>query len=135
MSDMDELFRYRLEQAEETLADARNMLEHGVTPRSVVNRAYYAMFYMTLALFLRYRIQIATSKHSGVIGIFDREFILKGKVDKRYSGMLHGLFDDRQEFDYKDFSAVTESYAREAVAEATQFVEHLRELVRKQRID
>jgi len=58
---------YRLNEAEETLADARIMLASGISARSVVNRAYYAMFYAILALFIAKGIHHKTSKHSGVI--------------------------------------------------------------------
>ena len=44
MTDQQTLFRYRLAEAEETLADARALLETGRSARSIVNRAYYAMF-------------------------------------------------------------------------------------------
>ena len=50
MTDRENLFRYRLREAEDTLADAEQMLAGGVSPRSVVNRAYYAVFYFILAL-------------------------------------------------------------------------------------
>ncbi len=45
MTDRETLFAYRLNEAEETLADARKMLEGGIRARSVVNRANYTMFY------------------------------------------------------------------------------------------
>ena len=48
MTDRESLFAYRLGEAEETLADARKMFDAGVSARSVVNRAYYAMFYSVL---------------------------------------------------------------------------------------
>lgn len=45
-----ELSRYRIKQAEESLDEARFLLEGKKSPRSVINRAYYAMFYAILAL-------------------------------------------------------------------------------------
>jgi uncharacterized protein (UPF0332 family) len=48
--DIAELVKYRLEQAEAALADADFLLEGNRSPQSIVNRAYYAMFYATLAL-------------------------------------------------------------------------------------
>ena len=44
------LIRYRLTMARETLEDARVLRREGRSPWSVVNRAYYAMFYAVLAL-------------------------------------------------------------------------------------
>jgi len=44
------LVKYRLEQAQITLADARFLLDGNRSPQSIVNRSYYAMFYAALAL-------------------------------------------------------------------------------------
>ncbi len=52
MTDRNTLFFYRFKQAEETLSDAKKMLESGLSPRSITNRAYYSVFYAILALFL-----------------------------------------------------------------------------------
>ena len=85
MTDKEALFAYRLKQAEETLLDAERMLQGSFSSRSITNRAYYSMFYAVLALFLKADMRIKTSKHIGVISIFDKEFILTGKIDKYYS--------------------------------------------------
>jgi len=39
MTDREVLYHYRMNQAEETLADAQKMLEEDLTPRSIVNRS------------------------------------------------------------------------------------------------
>ena len=44
------LVRYRLEQADAALGDAKFLLEGNRSPQSIVNRAYYAMLYAALAL-------------------------------------------------------------------------------------
>ena len=44
------LIKYRLEQAETALGDARFLLEGDRSSQGIVNRAYYAMFYAALAL-------------------------------------------------------------------------------------
>ena len=77
MTDKQALFTYRLTQAEETLSDVKKMLEDKLSPRSIINRAYYSMFYAVLALFLKADINLKTSKHAGVISIFDNEFVRK----------------------------------------------------------
>jgi uncharacterized protein (UPF0332 family) len=45
-----ELARYRLKQAEESINDAICLFSGKGSPRSIINRAYYAMFYAVLAL-------------------------------------------------------------------------------------
>jgi hypothetical protein len=57
MTDKEVLLHYRLQQAEETLEDAEKMLRANLTPRSILNRAYYSMFYAILA-FLGIQISI-----------------------------------------------------------------------------
>lgn len=65
MTDKETLLRYRLSEAEETLQDAEKMLQNDISPRSIINRAYYSMFYAVLALFLHSDINPKTSKHVG----------------------------------------------------------------------
>ncbi len=54
MTDRETIFVYRMRQTEETLSEAIRMLESGFSPRSIVNRSYYAMFYAVLALFIHF---------------------------------------------------------------------------------
>ena len=129
MTDVQALFLYRMKQARDTLADARAMLSGGLTPGSVVNRAYYAMFYAALALFLREGIESKTSKHSGVLSLFDREFVHTGKLGREYSRMFHRLFDARQEADYREFVTCSVEDAAEAVEMAERFIRGVAEVV------
>jgi len=122
MTDKEALFTYRFKEAEETLRDAERMIEGCFSPRSITNRAYYSMFYALLALFLKAEINIKTSKHIGVISLFDKEFVKTGKIDKRYSEMLHDIFDSRQEGDYKELSEITSEDASEHVRLAKEFI-------------
>jgi uncharacterized protein (UPF0332 family) len=92
MTDIDILMAYRLQQAEETLQDAATMLTGNFSSRSIVNRSYYAAFYAVLALFLSEGISIRTSKHSGIISVFNKEFILSAKIDRRFSKKLEMFF-------------------------------------------
>ena len=58
-----ELALYRLQQAEESFDEARYLLEGNKSPRSIINRIYYAMFYAILALLIFEPFSI--SKHTG----------------------------------------------------------------------
>lgn len=129
MTDKDVLFAYRLKQAEETLADAERMLQGNFSPRSIINRAYYSMFYAILALFLNRDIHLKTSKHSAIISIFDREFIHSGEVDRKFSKMLHKLFDLRQECDYKELVEISVKDVVEHVKDAKVFMEAIKAFI------
>lgn len=129
MTDIQALLNYRLNQAEETILDAEQMLKNKVSPRSIINRAYYAVFYSILALFLKTNINLKTSKHSGIISIFDKEFIHTSKIDKYYSKILHKLFDARQEGDYKEFVEASKENATEFVKLASEFLKEIKKLI------
>ncbi|HLG31116.1 MAG TPA: HEPN domain-containing protein [Candidatus Brocadiales bacterium] len=131
MTDVQTLFLYRLKQAEETLSDAERMVQENFSPRSIINRAYYSMFYAVLALFLKTGINIKTSKHIGVISVFEKEFVKTGKINKRYSKILHDAFDDRQEADYKELVEISSEKAAEHVKLAKEFLEGIKEFIDK----
>jgi uncharacterized protein (UPF0332 family) len=76
------LVHSRLEQADEALHAAQILLEQS-SLRAAVNRSYYAMFYAALALLVLR--QQGTSKHAGVISLFDRDFIKPGIFHKELS--------------------------------------------------
>jgi len=129
MNDSQVLLNYRLKQAEDTLKDAEKMIRDNLTPRSIINRAYYAMFYAVLALFMKSELEIKTAKHSGVISIFDKEYILTEKIEKNYSRMLHRVFEMRLEGDYKDLDSVSFDDARNSVKSARSFLERIKDLI------
>ncbi len=117
------LVNLRLRQAQETLRDARTLFDAAGTPRSIVNRAYYAMFYAVLAL-LQSAGQVA-SKHAGVISIFDKEFVHTGVFPTEMSRSLHRAFDERHESDYETVKAASREDAAELLAEADEFVQRV----------
>jgi uncharacterized protein (UPF0332 family) len=123
MNDAEVLFQYRREQALLTLQEAEKMLVENFSPRTIINRAYYAMFYMTLSLFIYKGISYSTSKHTGIISLFDKEFILTNLIERKHSKALHKMFDRRIEFDYKDFVHPMVDDAREGVTAAHQFID------------
>lgn len=131
MTDRETLLKYRIKQAEETLADAEAMNEGGLSTRSIVNRAYYSMFYALLGLFLKENIILKTSKHSGIISMFDKEFVLSGKMDREFSRSLHKMFNARQVADYKELVEVSSEDAVEAIKAAKLFIEEIKKVISK----
>lgn len=123
--DIAALIKYRLEQAKTAVEDARFLLEGSRSPQSVVNRAYYAMFYAALALLQK--IGKVPSKHTGVISLFDTEFALKGIFSKKLSKDFHKAFEMRQVSDYKTFKPVAMERAEETLSNAVRFVDAVKE--------
>jgi uncharacterized protein len=98
--DKQTLIQYRLSQAKDSIREAEVLLGGGMSFRSVMNRLYYALFYAVLALLQGKK--IGTSKHTGAIALFDREFIKSGTLDKSLSRILHRAFELRQKADYNN---------------------------------
>ena len=97
-----ELAKYRIKQAEESFEEAKFLLSGNKSPRSVINRVYYAMFYSVLALLI-YE-PYSSSKHSGVLSYFNRHFIKKGIFEKELGRYINEAFELRQQEDYREYS-------------------------------
>lgn len=121
--DVKTLIKYRLEQAQTALDDAKFLLDGGRSAQSIVNRSYYAMFYSALALLQM--IGKIPSKHAGVISLFDTEFVLKGIFPKELSKNFHKAFELRQVSDYKTFKPISKEKAEETFKNAMHFVEEI----------
>ena len=114
-----DLLRYRIAQANETLREAEILLNETAL-RGAVNRSYYAMFYALLALLATK--QLGTSRHSGAIRLFDREFVKTGLLPKELSRSLRVAFNRRQTHDYSELAEVDQQTAEETLTSAKTFV-------------
>jgi uncharacterized protein (UPF0332 family) len=123
------LVRYRLEQADESLQAASILIEKKLL-RPSINRSYYAMYYAVLALLAIEKKE--TSKHSGVISLFDKEFVMKGTFPKELSRWLHAAFDLRQRSDYGADQTVSGSDAQKALDNAKIFVGRVTTILKDQ---
>ena len=90
------------------------------------------MFYAILGLFLKTNVVLKTSKHTGIISMFDQAFILGGKMDKHLSKDLHKLFNARQVADYKELFEVSSEEANDALKAAGKFIEEIKRIVLEQ---
>lgn len=122
-----ELIAYRLEQAEESLQSAKLLFENEKY-RPAVNRSYYTMFYSVLALIVTKNNSV--SKHSGVISIFDRDYVKKGVFSRDMSRWLHESFDLRQRADYTEMFTVSKERAAELIKNAEIFIFNIREFLK-----
>ena len=79
------------------------------------------MFYAALALLQK--ILKAPSKHSGVISLFDKEFVMKGIFAKDLSKDFHRAFELRQTVDYKIIKPIPSDKSKEIWRKADGFVQ------------
>lgn len=105
-----DLALYRLKQAEESLDEAKYLYDGHRSPRSVINRAYYAMFYSVLALLIFE--PFSSSKHSGVLSYFNRRFVKSGLFSEDLGKAVNKAFDLRQRGDYREEVVLTREQVR-----------------------
>jgi len=115
-----ELVKYRIERARATLKDGVSLFMQDGTPASVVNRAYYSMFYAALALLATVGQQ--TSKHQGVLALFDQHFVKTKILPKEMSKFLRKAFDMRQTADYEEEAELTREDAQISLELAEKFI-------------
>ncbi|MBI5185186.1 MAG: HEPN domain-containing protein [Nitrospinae bacterium] len=78
-SEQKALASHRLERAKSTLSEAMDELSRN-NFRLAVNRAYYSIFYAMRALLAT--VGKDSSKHSGVVFLFNEHFIRQGLVSR-----------------------------------------------------
>ncbi len=118
-NDRSNLIRYRLKQATETISDVQLLIDNNRF-RSAVNRIYYGMFYSLLALALAN--QFETSKHSQLIGWFNKNFINEGLIDARYGKIVNRAFNKRTKGDYDTFVDFEKEIVIEMFTEMQEFI-------------
>ena len=119
---------YRLQQAEESLDEARYLFDGKKSSRSVVNRAYYAMFYSILALLIFE--PYSSSKHSGVLSYFNRRFIKTEEIPKDIGRAVNKAFDIRQRGDYREEIALTPEQVEPYLDWAKKFIDTVKKYLK-----
>ncbi|MEW6681148.1 MAG: HEPN domain-containing protein, partial [bacterium] len=113
------LAKYRIEKAEERLVEAEDSLAKNHYGLSV-NRTYYAMF--TAARALLALKELDSSKHSGVIALFNQHIVKPGFFSKEIGKLLVKAKDIREDADYGDFVKITKEDAQTQLAYAKEFI-------------
>ncbi|MEW6482932.1 MAG: HEPN domain-containing protein [bacterium] len=113
------LAKYRIEKAKERLVEAEDSLAKNHYGLSV-NRTYYAMF--TAARALLALKELDSSKHSGVIALFNQHIVKPGFFSKEIGKLLAKAKDIREDADYGDFVKITKEDAQTQLAYAKEFI-------------
>ena len=115
-----DLIRYRLNRAKETLEEAHVMFENGHL-YGASNRIYYACFYGVVALLLTKN--LSSSKHSGVIGLFNKHFVKTEDIPRDFGRFYSRMFDNRLESDYGELIDIEADEIRQDLTVAQKFVD------------
>jgi len=125
----DAVIFYRIQKAKDTWKEAEGIAQLGYW-NAVINRLYYACYYMTSALLI-YNGYFAQT-HAGVIRLFGLNFVIKGIVTKEQSKFYSRLYELRQTGDYDDLYNLTEEEVRPLIGSAFKYIEELEVLLKKQ---
>ncbi len=112
-----------LRQAEDSLAAAELLLSEGFAGYAAA-RAYYGMFYVAQA-FLSIR-GLASSKHSGVVGMFGHEFARSGVVPAHFHRYLIRAGEVRLLADYRG-TPITDEEAQTQIDRAREMLTFARQ--------
>jgi uncharacterized protein (UPF0332 family) len=124
----EDLAKYRIEKAKERLKISKELLDLGHSADSL-SKSYYAMFSAAKALLALK--ELDSSKHSGVISLFNRHIVKEGLFAKEYSRLLSEAKLEREEADYEDFVTITKEDARLQLKNAIKFVEEAEKTLNK----
>ena len=118
-----------LSYARESIEEANVLLREDMSYRSVMNRLYYAMFYVVLALLNDKG--LSTSKHRGALHLFDLEFIKTSIFSKELTKVFHQGFNLRLIGDYSDQIEITKEDIDKIMPKAQNFVKKIEEYLLK----
>jgi len=118
----EKLIEYRINQAKETIIDVELLIDKQRF-NLAISRAYYGMFYMLLALGLKYGFE--SSKHQQLIGWFNKTFAKDELIERKYSQIIRDAFKDRSNSDYDAFSLFTIEDATEKLINLKDFISTL----------
>ena len=105
------------------------MLGGNKSPSSVINRAYYSMFYSILALLIFE--PYSSSKHSGVLSYFNRRFIKGGIISRDIGRSVNKAFDIRQRGDYREQISLNPDQVEPFIVWADRLIESVRDILKR----
>lgn len=121
---MDELIKKKLEtiilKSERSLRIAEGLSNQGDYDVAC-SRAYYCAFYIMEGLLLTKDLEF--SKHSSLLGAFNKNFIHTGEFSKELSKKIYNLFGQRQIADYDFEEIITQEMALEDIEIARTILE------------
>lgn len=110
--------------AKDRLESAEILLTAGQY-RDSISRSYYAFFDVVAALLATKGLIPKT--HSGALQLFSLHFVKDGPFPKEYSKKMRDLLEDRTEADYDWKVEFTKEEAKEALSEAKEFIQVVKE--------
>jgi len=124
--ELKQLIMKRFQDAEEAFQDAIYLMERS-SYKGSVNRFYYAAFYAARTLLAVKGLD--SPKHSGVISLFQREYVKSGIFNKDTAKALSRAFEKRQKSDYADYAVITQEEATRLRDTVRSFLDETKKIV------
>ena len=121
-----EIVKFRLEKANETLAEIPVFIENKFY-RTAANRLYYTCFYATTALLINDGYEAHT--HSGVKTLFGLHYVKKNIIEKSFGEMYSHLFNLRHTGDYSDRIIIKEQDIIPLLEPVKKFISEIENLI------
>jgi uncharacterized protein (UPF0332 family) len=80
-----------MQQAKESLGEAKALLDSSMDAALAVNNLYYAFYYPVIALV--YQGRVPDAMQSVAIGLFEQQYINTGTFPREFSDAVHRVFD------------------------------------------
>ncbi len=121
-SERKQLIKYRLDEANETIADVQLLIDNDRL-RAAINRIDYGMFYALLALGIAYEFE--TSKHQQLIGWFNKNFVHEGLIDSKFGRIINKASNRRTKGDYESYVEFEKEIVLEMFEEMKEFISEI----------
>lgn len=122
----ENLVKYRLRKAWDTLAEVNLLLQHNLLT-TAVNRLYYSCYYAVIALLIKS--DLSPSTHAGVRQMFGLHFVKTGIVPAEISRFYTEIFGMRQTGDYDDFIDFEKAEIEILLEPAHKFISAIEEAI------
>jgi uncharacterized protein len=119
---------YKLLRAEDALKAATALLKEELW-LDALSKIYYAAFYIVSALLINMKLNPKT--HGGAKGLFHKEFILTGIIDKEFGRLYDTLLAKRFEADYEDFAIIEDENLPSYLESVKDFFEKAKIILNK----
>lgn len=116
-----------LEKASEKLQVAEHLLRDRHY-EDAVSRAYYSAFHAAHAALLTEGLTADT--HQGLVNLFGLHLVKTGKIERTFGKYLANLKDDRETSDDEVYSTIDAETAEQALREAKEFLQAIREYLK-----
>lgn len=126
--DLKEYAKYRLSKAKEDL-EASNILFKSNHFAQSLNRSYYSIFHAVRVLATIDKFNSKT--HSGLITYFNKEYILAGKMNRKFGEFLKSAERIRIQSDYMDFYTASKEQSQTQIKNAEEFIKMIEKHLEK----